>query len=226
MHSRATFIGVCLSLPALTLIPQLKATNSKRIPGQWSARAVYTAYGLKVFDGPGGRRISRIPSPDGRFTVVMSKVDMKVLQKGKVMCGSKRLGAETLAEILWAPDSSAFAVTQSDGGWLGSWYMEVYRVGGKCVERVRGLSRVAEKHAAMFRCGGKRTVGNWGAVWWSDNGDRLGIVAEVPTVSDCTHLGRLTGYVISLPGADIVESLSETEVLRQWKKALGQRIRN
>ena len=34
---------------------------------------------------------------------------------------------ESLAELLWSPDSKAFAITSSDGGWVGTWSVVIYR---------------------------------------------------------------------------------------------------
>jgi hypothetical protein len=109
-----------LAIIALTIANVWAVESEDQIRGQWSndARNLPRAADFS--------RNLALASPDGRITLRID--DWRLLVTGDTPLSRKELGVETLSEILWAPDSSAFAVTSSDGGLIGTWSVAVYRI--------------------------------------------------------------------------------------------------
>ncbi len=213
-----------LLLAMVTLLPMQRPQ-----PGVWGAGAAYLWPGpTAIADYPQGGRSIDVLSPDG---TLLLQVRESMLTVALAKHSSEQIGADiplySLAEVLWAPDSKAFALTSSDGGWVGSWSVVVYRVRGRDLEKVN----IAEQAFAEF---GKRTVArtrdceveepNIGAVAWLDGSSRLLVLAEAPPHSSCCDMGHLQGYALEVPTGKILARYSQAELAREFRGRLGARF--
>jgi hypothetical protein len=163
-------------------------------------------------------------SPNSRKTVYVGETHFLVRADGVWLpFPTKPWGVNGLAELLWAPDSSAFVVTESDGGWVGSWLVNVYRIDGDTVAKLDVSQAVTDVFQKRYPCVEPETP-NVGAVAWLEGSKRLLLVAEVPPHSSCHEMGKLGGFVVEVPGGRIVQEYSEAELRDKWGKYLGIRL--
>lgn len=83
--------------------------------GEWSSVA-FAVWGIAPNQPPDG---IRIPSPDGRSLLVVRDWNLTVVRPAQAGTNSSPFYLDGIAEVGWAPDSSAFFITRSDGGWVG-----------------------------------------------------------------------------------------------------------
>lgn len=87
------------------------------------AKGFHTLYSRDAVTlDPASYRPVRVASPDGNKTLIITKDHTRgdeVYMRYEVLDGKKRFGASLggfNGEVAWAPDSKAFAVTQTEGG--------------------------------------------------------------------------------------------------------------
>lgn len=196
---------------------------SQREQGLWSVEAT----SLLV---PFGSR-TEIPSPDGRWQIVVQRTDLylvsKVVSKGKAKKLVPAGEIQPLAEVIWSPDSKALAITASDGGWVGTWDVYVLLRKRGRLTRIEITQKVREDFARRFKCDELPGAGpqepNIGALTWLRDSTTLLLLAEVPPVGTCPEMKKLTGYAISVPSGNILDFYSEREIRSRWGYLLGSR---
>lgn len=204
--------------------------KARPTPGEWSARGVYLGYGLGVFDYPGKLRVQRVPAPDKHHAVLFEGYYVFVSSNGDRLAGKKEWFFSTLSEILWSPDSSAFAITRSDGGWVGSWDVEVFFFPAGGLKKTDVSAQAKRDAQSLYKCGSSDEPGNEepniGAVQWIAGSSELLIVAEVPPHSSCPEMGKLFGYIVSVPSGKIIRRFDEQQLKASWGSLFGERLRH
>jgi len=199
-------------------------------PGEWSASGVYLGYGLGAFDYPGKLKVRRVPAPDKHRVILFEGYYAFVLSHGRRLAGKKDWFFSTLSEVLWAPDSSAFAITRSDGGWVGSWDVEVFFLADGRLKKTDVSAQAKRDAQTKYKCdssGGRANEEpNIGALHWIAGSSELLIVAEVPRHSSCPQMGELFGYVVSVPSGKIFRRFDEKQLRTRWNSVLGERLRH
>jgi len=186
--------------------------------GVWSARAANAA------------RQYRVDAPNGRYVILVdnSQLTVRATERTRAAVG-KPIEVESLAEVLWAPDARAFAVTQSDGGSVGTWSVTLFRVSESELQRVD----IAKQVRAEFN---RRTVpshaagcsieeGNVGALTWRDGSRNLVLIAEAPLHSSGCDLGHVQGYFVDAQSGAILSRYTRVDLHRLFQKELGVRLR-
>ncbi len=141
-----------------------------------------------------------IPSPDGRKEIVVKPPEWPdaeethtVLVRAAGHAYRTRIGALVNAEAAWSPDSTAFFVTYSDGGMVGTYHVMVVYVtnsGLRVVEPVPNGRRLFKP--TCF----DPEVPNVGAIGWvGQDSDRLAIAVQVPPHSSCASMGTFKAFV-------------------------------
>ncbi len=148
-----------------------------------------------------------------------------------VVVGSKAfatdIGYLLNAEVLWAPDSSAFTVTYSDGGAVGDYLVELHYVDQSGLRKVDPTKMVKRDFMARpLACGGPREEPNLAVVRWGDDSKSLYIAAEVQPHSVCDSMGTFRLYKVSLSRGRILASWGQLEAKREFWKSLGVELRN
>jgi hypothetical protein len=205
---------------------QTPSLSQRAQPGVWSSAAKYLWPGpTAVANFPLGGRNIVVVSPGGAIETRVTNIELTLVDRNQpTRFAQTSIPVASLAEILWARDSDAFALTQSDGGWVGTWSVRLYRL------KPTGLSesdpgRLVLAHFKQLfpRCPDEYP--NVAAVGWVDGSRRLRLVVEMPCHSSCTDMCRVAGYVVDTAGGVILERLPETALRRAWKAAIGSRLR-
>jgi hypothetical protein len=216
-----------LGLLLTMVVPQIM---NRPQPGIWSADAAYLWPGPTVIaDYPKDGRSIEVASPDKRLVLLIGESTLSVAPANHP---GKHIGpdipVEDLAEVLWAPDSKAFALTQSNGGWVGSWNVAVYLVNEDGIQRIN----IGDQAFAEFKA--RKVVRkkdcnieapNIGAVAWIDGSSRLIILAEAPPHSSCCDMGYVKGFLLEIPNGKILARYSRAELGRTFKNRLGGRFK-
>jgi len=213
--STQVFLRILLLLIVLCS-PFFASKESASQEAQWSKEATTLAYKT------GTRRIE-ILSPDGMKAAVIDGVALDVVMEGKRLPGIEDAGVSTLAELAWAPDSIAFFVTESYGGWVGDWHVRVFVIEDGKAHRMAITNEVVKSFKKHYRCKEPQDP-NIGAVKWLNGSTKLLIVAEVPPHSNCPEMGKLRGYIVEIPTGKIVEQFDEKKLRADWGQYLGKRL--
>ena len=195
-------------------------------PGVLSSLAKYRWPGpTAVADFPLGGRNIVVVSPDGAIETRVTNIELTLVDRNKpTRFAQTSIPVASLAEIRWARGSDAFALTQSDGGWVGTWSVRLYRLGPTGLsESDPGRLVLADFKQLFPRC--QDEYPNVAAVGWVEGPRRLRLVVEMPCHSSCTDMCRVAGYVVDTAGGGILERLRETTLRRARKAAIGSRLR-
>jgi hypothetical protein len=128
-------------------------------------------------------------------------------------------------EVLWSPDSKAFAETYSDGGAVGTFHVLIYYVEKDQLREIEPTAAVTKEFLSRPRICFAPEDPNIGAIkWLKDSSERL-VAAEILPHSNCDDMGTFRAYRIRLPGGDIVKSYGQIEAKKLFGKHLGVELR-
>ncbi len=200
-------------------------------PGVWSAHAAYAWPGpIVIGDAPkAGRRID-VPSPDRSKVISIGDSSLTVRLAGHPgrTIGSP-INIADLVEVLWAPDSLAFALTESDGGWVGTWHVAVFQVSAEALKQVNVSEQVFldfSRRKVTSRGNGCSSEGpNIGGITWLNGSSRIVLLAEAPPHSSDCDMGRIHGYLVAVPSGAVLAQYREADVHRVFGSKLGGRFR-
>ena len=174
-----------------------------------------------------------VRSPDRKSSVIAvdvekSKAPEGVIARYTVHRGGDRFVAELDgwdAEILWSPDSSAFAVTQTEGGGGIGYRVYVFYLEQKGVQKV-DVSRAVEASTGLSsHCDGGKFLPNTAVITWLGP-QRLLVAAETFPVGGCKCPGSFVAYEVNLPDAKIEQSYSQQEAKKKFWSQLGCELRD
>lgn len=113
-------------------------------------------------------------------------------------------------EISWAPDSAAFFAMYSDGGAVGGWHAQVFRLAGKEVTEAPVAGAASADFAKHHSCDGGEN--NVICLKWVDGSSKLFLVLEVPPTSACgPQMGRFEGYIVDARNGAILARYDEAQ---------------
>lgn len=187
------------------------------LPGAWARDGKYLWPGpTAIADFPLAGRNITVTSPDSSMTLTVRDSEMTVSGPS---VPARKYGIDSLSEILWAPDSKAFAVTSSEGGWVGTWSVTVYWKSGRTTDPSKAaLQRFRREFP---KCPDEYP--NVAAVGWTQGSRNLRVLVEMPCHSSCKQMCKFRGYVVDSTDGHVVERLSEDAVKHRWRKFLGER---
>ncbi|MBI5843776.1 MAG: hypothetical protein HZB23_03805 [Deltaproteobacteria bacterium] len=204
-------------LITLLLIQSTTCRSFAGESGEWAKEAA-----LLHGETHKARRIEVI-SPDKRKVAVISGVTLGVRMDGKNLTVTGHTEIETLAEMQWSADSSAFFITESYGGAVGDWHVTVYLLGEKKVESYDVTQKAFPAFKKHFVCIEPEDP-NFGALKWLEGSKKLLVAAEVPPHSSCPEMGKLRGYVIEVPSGNILKEYEEDKLRTIFGEYFGNRL--
>ncbi len=190
------------------------ATEGASTPGQWSVTASIPKLNSDA---------ATLYAPDGVHAIISRQEGNYVAAAQGVQLG-EAFHLNQSAEIEWAPDSSAFVVTQSEGGVVGTWQVTVYELGPNG-PMAREVTDSATKQFQRRPAGCTEEQPNIGAAGWI-NSDTVLLVAEAPPHSSCRDMGTLRGYEVSVTNGKVVQELTTTALHANYGTRLGMRLRD
>jgi hypothetical protein len=208
-------------LVALILVPSSPWIMT--IAAAEQGRSGQNSYAKKAMDADTGR----VYSPDRRKWVTARRVwvpntDEEVQMRISVHLGSKRFTTELNgfgAEILWAPDSSAFAVNETEGGGGIGQRTYVFYVSSGGLRKLDVSMPVEKSFGQPVKCEIPVPPNTAILTWLTPN--RVLVGAEVINVSLCQHMGTFMAYEVSLSDLKILNALTQSETKARFGEYLG-----
>jgi hypothetical protein len=168
-----------------------------------------------------------IKSPDGRKVLTVTPVvgsagDIGLL-RFTVNSDGKNFSSDLAgldAEISWAPDSSAFAVTQSEGvGGVGI-RVYIFYTGTEGLRKLAISPTVEKAFGTPVKCE-VPTLPNTGFVTWLRGSQLILVAAEVVPVSVCECGGWFRLYELHVPDLRIVNAYDQEVAKEKFADVLG-----
>lgn len=218
----STLVCVPLSFPAGTGAE--RAANPER--GLYSRDAIF------VCSLPHSARPIRIPSPDGKKTIVVKPEGNN--NPPRSILTVQAFGKEFEAgftwspncEVAWSPDSLAFFVTYTMGGAIGTFVTDVYFMKADGWDIVKPtVETVKEFMSRPHYCYWDEDP-NVGAIKWLGDSSRLLVAAEFLPNSNCEEMGSFRAYEISVPKGKIAKTYDQLAAKKLFWLHLGDELRN
>jgi hypothetical protein len=127
-------------------------------------------------------------------------------------------------EVLWAPDSKAFSVNQTEGGGGIGQRAYIFNLTDDGLRKIDVSATVEKAFGAPVECE-VPVPPNTAILKWLDS-NRILVVAEIVPVSICKCSGTFQTYEVSLPDLGIVHVYSQAETRRRFADALGCELRS
>lgn len=188
-------------------------------PGRWSNEAVdLSSVRTKA---PYETRDIRVLSPDKQKIAHIVK-DHWWIEIGeiKISLGPKKSLILYPAELAWAPNSSAFYITEG-AGYTTGYGVSVYRLQN---QKLRAIADVNQKIQRDFerrqKCTEEQSP-NIAGLHWMDDSLNLLIVAEEPSIGICKDAYYFGAYLISIDAGQVVERFTPQAAESRWKNAFG-----
>lgn len=146
-----------------------------------------------------------------------------------IVLGGKRIRlfeGDVDPEVLWSPDSKAFAETYSDGGAVGTFHVIIYYVEKNQLRTIEPTAAVTKEFLSHPRVCFEPEDPNIGAIKWIKDSSEILVAAETLPHSNCDNLGTFRAYIIRLPSGDILGSYGQIEAKKLFWKHLGVELRN
>lgn len=183
---------------------------------------LYSRHGLM------GRQIK---SPDGQSELTIENLrddkDPDGYVSYHVTVGEKQF-SERLSgwrtEVLWSPDSKAFAVNQTDGGGGIGQHAYIFYVEENGLRRVDVSPSVEKAFGSPVKCE-VPVPPNTAIIQWLD-ANRILVAAEVVPVSICECRGTFKTYELSLPNLEILHVYGQAESKTLFGDELGCELRD
>lgn len=177
--------------------------------------------------------IENFKSPDGRKALTVKRVEDDKDPDGvhvtfTVTVGAKQFQTQLLgfnSEVLWSPDSAAFAVTQTEGGGGFGYGAYVFFADENGVRKIDLSENIRKVFHTPGKCDSPVSP-NFGVVDWLYGSDKILVAAEVVPVSVCECMGAFRLYEVSLPNLKIQKSYSQLQGKQKFWPVLGQELRS
>jgi hypothetical protein len=127
-------------------------------------------------------------------------------------------------EILWSPDSQAFAITGSSQGANGWYQSSVFYIRDKRLETVALSPTVVRAFGHPVKCGWPESP-NVGAIRWLVPSQKILVAAEIIHHSNCDSFGTFKAYAVDLSGPRVERVYSQLEAKRLYGDDLGAELR-
>ncbi|MET4898808.1 hypothetical protein RN629_16960 [Sphingomonadaceae bacterium jetA1] len=174
----------------------------------------------------------RLEAPDRQTHVVArytetEKTDGEVTLRvrGKLGSGTVSLGPGVGSELLWAPNSRAFAVTTSDGGANGLYRTIVVAAGGGGLQVTDLSPLIRSAFGHPVKCGWPEDP-NVAIVQWRDGSQKVIVAAEIIAHSNCDSFGTFKAYEVDWRAGRITRTFDQIEAKRLFGRSMGIELRN
>jgi len=124
------------------------------------------------------------------------------------------------AEVTWSPDSSAFAVTQTEGGGGFGYRVYIFYVEPSGLRKLAVSAPIEKAFGTPTRCE-VPVPPNTGFVTWLSGSKRILIAAEVVPVSVCQCGGMFRVYEVHLSDLQIIASYGQSLAKKKFADVLG-----
>lgn len=170
-----------------------------------------------------------IHSPDGKSYIRSDGDKITVTIHGQPF--RTNFGDKTDIEAGWAPDSSRFFLTWTDGGLVGRWHVQVYDVSRLQLKEIKGIENEPRrdfdrlirqlprptntlKDPEKVWGSGRYCYSNVVGSQWLNGSSEILISALVDPEGDCRQLGEFRVYRVAVPNGEILQRYDKAEAHR------------
>ena len=197
--------------------------------GYWSSEATSLFNTTSARDPVADRELS-VFSPDHKRLVHVHHQKVDAVVEGKEFATD--LWNKTAAELGWAPDSSRFFLTWTEGGNMGDWHVAVYDVSGAGARQIKGIEKrpIAdfEKYIRslppdpqldrFWWDNGRYCYSNVVAAQWLNGSRELLLSVLVEPEGDCRYSGDFMVYRVAIPSGRILQRYTAGEAHRKFNR--------
>ncbi|HEV2489187.1 MAG TPA: hypothetical protein VGT03_05225 [Candidatus Acidoferrales bacterium] len=206
----------------------ISARASQRQSTTDGSRGVFSADATSLWR-PNAPRIWRTASPDHLKAIVVEEAAEGDVtdREAFITVGGKQqqlFAGHVDPEVLWSPDSKAFAETYSDGGAVGQFHVLIYYANGSRV--IEPTNQVTEEFLSHPRSCFSPEDPNIAAIEWIKDSSEILVAAETLPHSNCDNMGTFRAYMIHLPDGNILRSYGQLEAKKLFWKHMGRELRN
>jgi hypothetical protein len=186
------------------------------------AKGIYGSHAVDLWGQVAGGGRTTVASPDGRSKVVVEYDDdrgLTIRTEGAMGKQSFSTDAYVASELTWAPDSTAFFITGSDGGAVGDFHLLI-------VDRFGGRLALKDASKAIYaafghpvKCDVPETP-NVGGIKWLP-GHRVLVAAEILPHSICDSMGTFKAYELDPATMTVGRAYGQLEAKRLFGPDLG-----
>lgn len=216
---RSPLMGVALFLAGTSCWGQGVDCPPGCSPGRWSSEAVDLSSARSK--APYETRDIRVLSPDKQKIAHIIK-DHWWIEIGeiKISLGPKKSLILYPAELAWAPNSSAFYITEG-AGYTTGYRVSIYRLEDQKLGAITDVNQKIERDfERRHKCSEEQSP-NIAGLHWMDDSLNLLIVAEEPSIGICKEAYYFGAYLISIDASQIVERFTSKAAESRWKNAFG-----
>lgn len=225
--------GVLRSAMRLLVLRSMPLAGMLLLIGNVSVEGFYARAAEPIWQRIAGA-IDRPPltlrSPDKATTVAVRYVErddehaVTLNVAGRIGSSRVGIGPGVGSELLWAPDSRAFAVTTSDQGANGHFRTMVFARGAKGLLMRDVSPLIVRAFGHPVECGWPEEP-NVAALKWLDGSSRLIVVGEIVAHSNCDSFGTFRTYEVDWRSMRIVRSYDQLAAKRLFGSAMGIELR-
>jgi hypothetical protein len=124
------------------------------------------------------------------------------------------------SEIIWSPDSKAFAVTGSEGGANGQYQTAVFYASEAGIQKVSLTLLIERAFGHPVKCGWSESP-NVAAIKWANGSSQLIVAAEIISHSNCDSFGTFKAYQIDVPAMRVVRIYNQIQAKELFGADLG-----
>ena len=197
----------CKSALLLRGVLALTLAYSTVAMGQLQSTGAAWSQSAKPLEYAGGARKRVVSAPDNQTQAVIDGVTITVVRAGQSLRGTKNIGIAPRAELLWAPSSRALVISESDGGTVGTWTVQLLILDNANIDSRPIATNVIRSFTKQFRCHDPE-VPNVGAIGWASDSRSV----------------LLRGYRVSVPSGQILEEISQDRLRARWNAFFGERL--
>jgi hypothetical protein len=202
-------------------------------PGAWSNESISLFNEFGGF-GPDSGREASFYSPDRKKLVRIHSEAVTIEIEGKQYLTD--FWAKSSAELGWAPDSSRFFLTWTEGGATGDWHVGVYDVSPDGIHEITGVEDGPRKDFdRLIRSlpipkdqlkGTPRHFWNISqycypnvvASQWLNGANELLVSVLVPEVGDCRYSSEFNVYRVAIPSGHILQKYTAREAHKRFNR--------
>ena len=171
-----------------------------------------------------GGRVSR--SPDGTKSVrVVQLNDENLTSTATVSFADRELHKQVLyglnVQVLWSPDSKAFALTGSDTGANGEYRTDVFALDGTQLNQISLTKLVQREFGHPVVCEVPE-LPNVVAIKWLQPSIRLLVAAQIVPHTVCDSGGTFKAYDVDVQNRRIVRVFGQLETKKLFGPSLGE----
>jgi hypothetical protein len=169
---------------------------------------------------------NRVSSPDGKLIFqIGADQKIRILNEGRSLALDGNLDLEPPAVISWSPRSDVFFLNDGQGSGLSSQLRLFYVFGPRAVENGRVNRSISDAFRQEDECEKSAEPPNVWGLGWSEDGQKLYVMAQTIVGGICGNAERFRGYVVNAHTGAIERVLTTSQTRSRFRQLLPENMR-